>query len=147
MHLNQRCRKFHEMHNPLFFFSFFFKFLSQGGGWGALSHSHFVLFMGKVFDMNLFQLEYYMSVRHKRADIMMFTIAQLMWMIRWNNGATFSRWIVTALSMLSAQLKNIVQDLPYILMSLRYILSWFNPSIPLVPNTTFFSSTSCEENK
>ena len=38
-------------------------------GWGV---SHFALFMRKVFNMNLFQVEYNMSVCYKRTDIIIF---------------------------------------------------------------------------
>ena len=36
------------------------------GGWG---YTHVALFMYTVFHINLFQLEYYVSVRYNRADI------------------------------------------------------------------------------
>ena len=42
------------------------------GGWdgGHIAHlAHVALFMHTVFHRNLFQLEYYMSVHYKRADI------------------------------------------------------------------------------
>ena len=40
------------------------------GGWGV--STHVALFMRTIFHMILFQVEYYMSVRYKRVDIIKF---------------------------------------------------------------------------